>query len=300
MKLNLSFKIIGALLLVTILAFSFFTYFRVRQHRALLEESYLDKAKAITYALDAGIANREALEVESKLLSNIYKLIWLDPDLSEISINLPQQDVLVTFASNNQNLINQVADADNLESYKSNLLIHKFIRTKQLRLLRVIAPIHVSGQVAGTYQIDLTLEDLDDKIARETRDFVLEIFFLIVLSSMIIFIQGVLAIAQGNLDYKIKAKSNDEIGQLGKAFNQMAKDLKDAHNNLVKHEKELEKTVEKRTNELQSKMAELEKFNKLAVGRELRMVELKKKIAELEKKKEKNKKSEEAEVKKWL
>jgi len=43
----------------------------------------------------------------------------------------------------------------------------------------------------------------------------------------------------------------------------------------------LEEQVEERTEELQEKIEELEKFNKLAVGRELKMIELKKEIKKL-------------------
>ena len=46
--------------------------------------------------------------------------------------------------------------------------------------------------------------------------------------------------------------------------------------------KSLEKKVEERTGETKEKMQELEKFNKLAVGREMKMIELKKKIKDLE------------------
>jgi len=45
-----------------------------------------------------------------------------------------------------------------------------------------------------------------------------------------------------------------------------------------------EKTIEERTKELKEKIEEMEKFQKLAVGRELKMVELKRKIKELESK----------------
>jgi hypothetical protein len=55
----------------------------------------------------------------------------------------------------------------------------------------------------------------------------------------------------------------------------------------------LEKQVEKRTKELQKKVEELEEFNKLAVGRELKMIELKKEIKELEKQLEELKSKEE-------
>jgi len=43
----------------------------------------------------------------------------------------------------------------------------------------------------------------------------------------------------------------------------------------------LDEQVKQRTKELQEKIKELEKFHKLAVGRELKMIELKKEIKEL-------------------
>ena len=57
-----------------------------------------------------------------------------------------------------------------------------------------------------------------------------------------------------------------------------------AEEELKKHREHLEEMVKERTAQLNQKNEELEKFNKLFVGRELRMIELKKKIAELEKK----------------
>lgn len=57
---------------------------------------------------------------------------------------------------------------------------------------------------------------------------------------------------------------------------------KQADIELTKHREQLEELVKTRTTELQEKNQELERFNKLFVGRELRMVELKEKIKELE------------------
>ena len=48
--------------------------------------------------------------------------------------------------------------------------------------------------------------------------------------------------------------------------------------------KSLEGQVKQRTKELQEKMVDLEKFNRLAVGRELKMIELKEEIKELKEK----------------
>jgi guanylate kinase len=51
---------------------------------------------------------------------------------------------------------------------------------------------------------------------------------------------------------------------------------------LQKQSKELEKVVKSRTTELEEKVNELERFQKLTVDRELKMVELKNRIRELE------------------
>ena len=89
-------------------------------------------------------------------------------------------------------------------------------------------------------------------------------------------------IGQGMLDTQIEVRSRDEIGELAGAFRQMIADLKKSRSKLEDYSRDLEKQVEERTKELRSKVDELERFNKLAVGRELRMIELKKRIKELE------------------
>ena len=79
---------------------------------------------------------------------------------------------------------------------------------------------------------------------------------------------------EGNLDVKIDVKSNDEIGDLALNFKLMAKSLKNNQENL-------ENQVAERTKELNNKIKELERFKELTVGRELKMIELKKQMKEL-------------------
>jgi PAS domain S-box-containing protein len=73
---------------------------------------------------------------------------------------------------------------------------------------------------------------------------------------------GAVEIGGGNLDYRVEPLSNDEIGQLGEAFNGMAASLAEAHraNSLLVAELEargqdLESRVEKRTEELKAAQA---------------------------------------------
>ncbi|MBI9036720.1 MAG: PAS domain S-box protein [Bacteroidales bacterium] len=62
-----------------------------------------------------------------------------------------------------------------------------------------------------------------------------------------------------------------------------------AEDEVIKHRNHLEELVKARTAELEEKNKELENFNKVFVGRELRMIELKNKIKELENKNNKSK-----------
>jgi methyl-accepting chemotaxis protein len=89
-----------------------------------------------------------------------------------------------------------------------------------------------------------------------------------------------------NKDYKVRLGESSviEIQEVFQSFNKMTKNLEEFHIALEKAKANLEAKVEERTEKLQEKVEELEKFQKLAVGRELKMIELKEKIKEIEKK----------------
>lgn len=77
--------------------------------------------------------------------------------------------------------------------------------------------------------------------------------------------------ANGNYDSFAKVGSLDEIGDLAVTFNMMKSNLEESRKKLVNEKKAVE-----------AKAAELESWQKTAVARELKMIELKNKIKELE------------------
>ncbi|MCD6114713.1 HAMP domain-containing protein [bacterium] len=111
--------------------------------------------------------------------------------------------------------------------------------------------------------------------------------------------------AAGDLNTRVKVKGNDELAQLGREFNFMIEQLKKTKDQLEEEKKVLEvrvrarteeleemaknldAQVKERTKELQERIKQLERFHKLTVGRETKMIELKKKIRQLEEELEK-------------
>ncbi|MDO8424698.1 MAG: hypothetical protein Q7S70_02040, partial [bacterium] len=98
---------------------------------------------------------------------------------------------------------------------------------------------------------------------------------------------------------EIKINSKNEIGKLAGAINEMVGDLKKTQDALEETKaileirvaartkelkglaESLDVKVKEKTKELQEKITDLERFQKLAVGRELKMMELKKELNDL-------------------
>jgi methyl-accepting chemotaxis protein len=100
-------------------------------------------------------------------------------------------------------------------------------------------------------------------------------------------VAGTKRIAAGDFDSKVAVVSRDELGELASTFNDMVNQLK----GLLQKEKELAATaaaaeaekkraveLERAYRQLQQKTMDLERFQRLTVGRELEMVKLKEEI----------------------
>lgn len=106
------------------------------------------------------------------------------------------------------------------------------------------------------------------------------IFKLLIIKPIMLMECSARAMMKGDFDNKVSYKSCDELGNLAENFDRMRKQLKFSKEVIEKSNKLLEKSY----NETLEKSKSLEKINKFMVGRELKMIELKKEIDELKKK----------------
>ncbi len=149
-------------------------------------------------------------------------------------------------------------------------------------------------------------------VAASTFVFVvlMTMFFAVIFTQRIVapireLVKVVKRAAAGDLNTRVEVKGNDELAQLGKEFNFMIGQLKETKDQLEEEKKVLEvrvkartreleemaknldAQVKERTKELQERIKQLERFHKLTVGRETKMIELKQRIRQLEKELEK-------------
>jgi two-component system NtrC family sensor kinase len=134
-----------------------------------------------------------------------------------------------------------------------------------------------SGQIIGILYVGTLERPYIDTAKRVMLTFALMaslcVLFLLILlyfstTRIIKPLQGMVAathqIADGDLNHKVEIDSQDEIGQLATAFNQMTEKLKAANKELVDWGTTLEKKVEERTRELVEMQARLIQSEKLA------------------------------------
>ena len=167
---------------------------------------------------------------------------------------------------------------------KAKKLFDAVYYEQQTKLVKLINGL-VSGESDRITKIALNAVEVSDSLQ------LLILFLLVATFSMILVISIVVStifsnpikklaeaarkISEGDLEARAEVSSKDEVGKLAESFNEMASKLKGSYEGLGRQ-------VKDRTRILNEKFEELERFTKLSVGRELKMIELKKRIGELE------------------
>ena len=288
MKLSVLVKLMGVVGVVALLVGSVGSLLVAREQSKLFDKLYLDKTQALVLSLDASVAEKD-LEDPEDLRAGIYKLLLLNPDVLEISIFKSNAGKLEKLVSTGLSDAEHDDNQQNSEAFAGNKSVtHKEIHDGILAL-DLFAPLHVSGRVAGTYNVVVSLKDLVDSQFKQTRDLMLLMIgavalFVIGMSSLVKtvisnplrkLIETTIEVEKGNFDGKIEVKGKDEIGDLAVAFSQMAKKLKHSYS-------ELEKRVQEKTVELSTALKTTQNQNKTLEENKAAMLNLLEDEKELE------------------
>jgi two-component system NtrC family sensor kinase len=133
-------------------------------------------------------------------------------------------------------------------------------------------------KVLGVLDIDVSLKPTDERIvASEVNLILIGVATLVSLACLIKFlmnrflnqpvrelIEGTHRVAQGDLDFEIPIRSEDELGIFARSFNQMTEDLKRAKTALTEWGNRLEHLVDERTRDLREAQERLIRSEKLA------------------------------------
>lgn len=121
-----------------------------------------------------------------------------------------------------------------------------------------------SQQILGVVDVTLSLAKVDETIAAAGRQVIMNLIGAITIISLMVGMLlwamvnrpvkrltiGTKCVAAGDLEYKIKVSSDDELGELASSFNRMTAELKQANNEINDWTRTLESRVEEKTAEL--------------------------------------------------
>lgn len=194
------------------------------------------------------------------------------------------QDALATFAAKRKQL--RLSDSgENLEVKNELVQLSTKLRERRIKIASLVNNMIenynqvASSQVSQHHDRSTFLNQATYIIS--TFGFMMALLLGILFSRLVI-VQPILELAKvaqafssGDFSQKVGIKSKDELGYLGLTINNMATKLSELYANL-------EEQVKQRTTQLNNKVVEIEQMNKMMIGRELKMVELKKQIAALQ------------------
>jgi methyl-accepting chemotaxis protein len=195
--------------------------------------------------------------------------------------------------------VRQLSDPSTLNDLKKEEVVSReVLNEKGEREIEIIVPVQeTEGSHVVSMRYFLTYHTLQERMKQVYQQIVVTVTPLIIFSVILsipfavaivnpikALTQATEKIRKGNLDVKIKVGTTDEIGQLASSFNLMAEELKKSRGEIEKYNRTLEGKIADRTQELKQKIEDLERLQHMMIGRELKMVELKKELQDLKKK----------------
>ncbi|MGA7696779.1 MAG: ATP-binding protein [Candidatus Sulfotelmatobacter sp.] len=285
---SISAKLIGSLLTIMVVIFALLGYLNIRLHRQHLEAATLASAERVSDVIKRSTTyymlrnDREGLYHSIQTMADepgMIKVRILDPE-GRISYSTDPAEV--------SHVLDKTAEA----CYGCHIQSQPLARLNRpdrfriyrnsggQRVLGIITPIEnqpgcsnaachahpADQQVLGVLDTNLSLAKADAQLAvSSTRMFFYTagaMLIVAVLSWLFVWREvgkpikalknGTQHLSEGELGYQIEVRSQDEVGDLAKSFNEMSLQLRAANEEIVTWAKTLEDRVDQKTKELRS------------------------------------------------
>ena len=230
-------------------------------------------------------------------VQSIADELVLDSDIESLAIVDADMNVWISTGSHKDDRFS--SETFYREHFDKSLSGHRQLANVEPRVIEFAYPIKALGKASYLVVATIGAESIESQARSRLQDIVLIMSGMIIVASLLAWylsakltrplenlLQGTREIANGNLDYRIEVRSDDEFGRLSASFNEMTGqleqesfELKQADQKLRHAKDTLEVTVEHRTRELAATVDLLQQEIK---SREKISTELESKNAELE------------------
>lgn len=306
LKRGIFSKIFVLITLMSLIGGLFILTVTIKQRTRDLEEALIQENKLLAEIISINI---ETAHLANVLPFTILKKVAEAEDITFLWIVKPNGEI---FYANDPKMFGRIIEDSSLST--KELVIKDDVSPKDGEKIKlIVSPLKIEvKEKPWSLYLGVSLETISGeqrKIIYASFAFFTVVMIIILFTSFYLakgitnplntFRKGAEIIGKGNLDYRIEMETGDEIEELGKAFNQMAENLKKYQIELEESKmvlqikvkaktKELRELTEnldfkvkEKTKELQNRIEELERFHQLTVGRELKMIELKREIKRL-------------------
>ena len=297
---RLSVRLIVTISVILILILSIYTYISINNLEGYLTRNSFNHAYNVSDVIKKStrygmLLNRRQdvheiiktigteKDVKNIRIYNKQGLIIFSTDTSEIlkKVNLKAEACVV--CHNSAVPLNTLSNKDKMRIYTT---------PDNTRVLGLINPIeneedcynsdcHAHSpkiQFLGVLDVMISLEELDSIKAETTKStignsviitvviaFVCGIFIVLLVNIPLRkLLVGMEEVGNGNLDYRISIKSQDELGKAAKRFNDMSSKLKEAHQSIKNWSETLNEKVNEKTEELKNIYSQVNQIEKLA------------------------------------
>ncbi|MBF0266446.1 MAG: response regulator [Gammaproteobacteria bacterium] len=250
MRLPFSFQIIAGIVVIEVVMLVIIIINNIRvineTYTELLYKSAREQSALLSSSVMPGL-----IAYDYALVEDAIAIVKARPDLDYVAVYDADERMIFNFGQ-----VPQIK-----EQFNNRELHQEYENGDQINVFRLIK---FENQKVGSLKIGFNTKQIQktiNHISLQNISVAIIAMVILIIATVIISLfltrkfkilkAGVEQFSEGDLEYKIEIKGNDEISDLSQQFNQMANRINNNRQKLLQQHNELEQRVEQRTQELQ-------------------------------------------------